>query len=82
MAHLDLRGDDHDIVVVHNTILDRIVVRVGYDGSLVLADKAEAEQLVAHLTAAIDAMTRHQGRDLQRNETTIRSDAELREALQ
>lgn len=82
MAHLDLRGDDHAIRVVHNTILDRIVVRVGYDGSLVLADKAEAEQLVTHLTAAIAAMTRHQGRDLQRDETTIRSDAELREAMQ
>lgn len=82
MAHLDLRGDDHDINVVHNPILNRIVVRVGYDGSLVLADKAEAEHLVTQLTAAVEAMTSHQGRELQRDETTIRSDAEVREALQ
>ncbi|MEH6794020.1 MAG: hypothetical protein V7694_07765 [Rhodococcus sp. (in: high G+C Gram-positive bacteria)] len=82
MAHLDLRGDDHAIRVVHNTILDRIVVRVGYDGSLVLADKAEAQQLVTHLTAAIDAMTRHQGRALQRDENAVRSQAAIREALQ
>lgn len=81
MAHLDLRGDDHDIVVVHNTVLDRIVVRVGYDGSLVLSDRAEAEDLVLQLTKAIVDQERHKGKQLLRDEQGVRAAAEIREAL-
>ncbi|MFI7168173.1 hypothetical protein [Rhodococcoides fascians] len=81
MAHLDLRGDDHQIVAVHNAILDRIVVRVGYDGSLVLSDQAEAEDLVVQLQRAIAEQERHEGRELLRDEQGVRAAAEIREAL-
>lgn len=81
MGHLDQRGDDHPLKAVHNAILNCIVIRVGYDGSLVLSDQSEAEDLVVQLQKAIVEQERHEGKQLLRDEQGVRAAAEIREAL-
>jgi hypothetical protein len=81
MAHIDLAGDEAQIKVCHNPIIDKIVIRIGYDGTLTLRDKDEAHNLVDQLQAAITEQTKHQGRELLRDEERVRAAAETREAL-
>ncbi|MDV8022000.1 hypothetical protein [Rhodococcus sp. IEGM 1330] len=78
---MDIITDDEKIVVKHNGLTDKLSMRFGFLGAVILRDASEARDLIDQLHAALEVQAEHHRRELLRNEDEVRAAAEIREAL-